>query len=288
MAISRRAVSANFGFQVPESFVQLLEISRTVDLYEALYTTLGSDISQFVDPDLHDHSIVGQHTWQPEFFEFLRPGEDGIGQGFVIHAPELSQDEWPIFEHDPSGFNGDMVFLGRTLREALEMLVARDPVYAGRDTDLRENPQYVALATAFDLSLERKTLFRRIKFADCYVPHVPAGWRFEPAADMIGALAPAELFADEQPFVHLFHERFGLDRPAAHAAMFEQVKHLLHDGFMGSALVGVRRLYRDNLRDPAGTPPRQYLELWAEIYAALERPLLEKAVCDRLQIETDS
>jgi hypothetical protein len=284
MTVARRALrdalTISFGFHVPESCAHLIELSEHIDLGEAFGTELSLSKDDWTSPRWRGHAIL-YHTWQPEFFEFLGPGEDGIGQGFVVHAPELDQDEWPVFEHDPSGFNGDMVFLGSTLTEALEMLVAHDRVYSGREMDLAANASYAALAPSLGLSLHRKTLVRRTRLEECYVPYTPSGWRFEQCGDMIGALAPIESFAETQLRLGVFLERYDNDRTAARAAMTDEARALLKRGFAGSALLGIRRLYRAVALSDVGDQC-ELLELWADAYAVLRRPLLERVVRERL------
>jgi hypothetical protein len=278
----RDALSTSFGFRVADSFVTFLETAQTIDLWKAINAEVRMAEIDLSAPQWAAHPMI-YHTWQPEFFAFLSPGEDGITYGFVVHAPELQQDEWPVFESDPSGYNGDMVFLAETLPHALEMLVATDPMYSGRDEPLTNNPSYVALAARMGLSLERQTLRRRTSPEDCYVPHTPAGWRFEKCDDMIGVLAPAKNFAVEQPQLETFLDQHGNDPAAARAAMIHHARWLLADGFPASSLSGVRQLLHTS--DLVVGERGELLDILADIYATLGRPVLERVTRDRILYE---
>jgi len=264
----RAALTISYGFRVPASFARLVDLSKTIDLEAALGAFLSIGEEEWLAPAWRDHATP-YHTWQPEFFEVLRTGMDGISQGFVVHAPELEREEWPVFEDDPSWSGRPLTFLGETLPVALEMLVAHDEVWEPRDTDLIANADYVSLASAMELSLERKTLFRRTNSDDCFVPDVPPGWRFEKCADMIGVLAPAATFCEE-----------GV-QPELSAAVI-RARGLLERGFAGSALLLVRNAFHEA---GAAEEPKDLLEAWADSYAALGRPLLERVVRKRIRAQ---
>ncbi len=235
------------------------------------------------EPAFHNMAIDVYDTWVPEFFEIMQAGVDGIGYGLVLHAPELARDEWPMFEHSPDDYQAARpVFLGETLVEGLEMLVAHDPRCEPRNDDLRENHAYAARASAMGLSFERKTLVRRTTGKDCYVPPTPDDWRFVPCSDMIGTLAPRAAFAAENPHRKTFLERAGDDRPAAAEAMLAHTRAMLADGLPGSALATIRCAYGWRaLLDDAKV--NETLTLWADAYDALGRPILAFVVRDRMK-----
>jgi hypothetical protein len=262
----RDNLSESFGFRVPLSLAQLVSAAQRIDLESALGTMLGFGEQQWLAPSWAPHAMLGYHTFQPEFFCILRPGVDGIEQGLAVHAPEIEREEYPLFESDPSGYNGEMVFLGANLREGLEMLVAHDSCYEDRDEPLTANSDYVALARDFGLSLERKTLIRRAGSDQCYVPPVPDGWKFEKCGDMIGTLAPAELFTES-------------DEETMPADPIERTRRLLDSGYFGSALSSIRRAAWTS----RGVSRAEVLQIWADVYSALKRPLLERVV--RLQLQ---
>lgn len=271
----RDNLSISYGFRVPLSFARLVIASQKINLEEALETMLGIGEEEWTRPAWRAHAMLGYHTFQPEFFCILHPGVDGIDQGLVVHAPEIPQEEYPLFECDPSGFSGDMAFLGADLRTGLEMLVAHQQGFREDALGpLTENTAYVALAEELHLSLERKTLTRLTAREHCYVPPIPVGWKFEKCGDMVGALAPAELFTgEERGFAHFLNERNG-DAEAALKDLVEHAHELLQQGYFGSALLAIRRAW---LNDRGNFDPDR-LALWADIYRALGRPPLERVV----------
>jgi hypothetical protein len=280
---ARDALSTAYGFRVPLAYARLVLAARSIDLQEAVNVVrLCVDESDLREPAFRNTAIDVYDTWVPEFFEIMQAGVDGIGYGLVVHAPELARDDWPMFEHSPDDYQAARpVFFGETLGEGLEMLVAHDPRYEPRTDDLRDNPAYTALASAMGLSLERKTLVRRTLGTECYIPPTPEGWRFVPCSDMIGTLAPQAAFAAENPHGKAFLERAGDDRRAAAEAILAHTRAMLGAGLPGSALATIRCVYRWRaLLDDAKV--HEMLQLWADVYDALDRPLLAGVVRDRI------
>lgn len=98
-------------------------------------------------------------------------------------------------------------------------------------------------------------------------PSIPQGWRYEPAPDGIGVLAPADKFAAEEPTL-----------PFTAAA----AEKSLTVGHPATALLGIRRtLWTDlNIFDDEIT--ERLAPTWIRAYEALGRPLLAQIVRARL------
>lgn len=278
----RAGFSNSYGFRIPESFVELYRLRQQINLDKAV------NVAWF-DVEANDEAAVARRphmndyaTWLPEFFPIMSTGCDGIGYGFVVHAPELDQHEWPVFERNPSNYDeARLVFFGATLREALETMVSHDPGYVAQSDEEALSADYRALAAELGLSLERKQFVRRTTGAEIYVPRTPPGWKFVGCRDMVGSLAPADAFAADNPHWNTYLAEANGNREEARTAMIAYAKAMLHEGFPGSALVAIRCVYATV---PWEELPEQLeiLELWAWVYAALGRPLLEAAVRDRI------
>lgn len=128
--------------------------------------------------------------------EFFPIGEMPTGTvlGYVVHAPELGADDYPVATFDER--TGDAVALvGRTTREALETLaaaqLAADEI---RGSALARHEQHLALARLLALPEITPDKARRRWDTEGgplpVVPEVPPGYVYWPGTDGVGTLVP--------------------------------------------------------------------------------------------------
>ena len=117
----RARLSAKLGFTVPTAFVTCMRV-----LYE-LAERDGLEVSglfyEVFGLELAGEEARYQQT-PPELFPFARLGVDGVHYGYVIHAPELSPEGYPVGEMCPMDFDEGVFLVGNTTLEALENLAS--------------------------------------------------------------------------------------------------------------------------------------------------------------------
>src|SRR3712207_4947917 len=102
---TRESLSAEYGFPVPEAFVTVVRVA--VDACRGRDEEFGSFYSDIADLYLTPDCRYQQTP--PELFPIGRMGVDGVHYGYVLHAPELGQEEYPVGQLCPMDSEG--VFL---------------------------------------------------------------------------------------------------------------------------------------------------------------------------------
>ena len=92
---TRAALSEALGFTVPEAFVTFIE---------TIYEQSGRDSQKWPDcfATVTGIELASVHfrysQTPPELFTFATLGVDGVHYGYVIHAPELPAEDYPVGE----------------------------------------------------------------------------------------------------------------------------------------------------------------------------------------------
>jgi hypothetical protein len=135
---------------------------------------------------------AGRHSYPctpPELFAVGAAGVDGIHDGFVVHAPELPANDYPLAVLNPMSASDGIRALGATAREGLSRLVASALEDPRREAAARD------IASRLGLTPARGPSFGVYSPAlPALEPVVPAGWRHETSTDGVGVLAPVEAF----------------------------------------------------------------------------------------------
>lgn len=203
------------GFRIPAPIVRIFDY--LAGLEEAEYLEPWELQLRFA-PLLYDFSpdLLGARSWPlPDLpretcqelgylttpFE-LSPvswnGGDGLHYDWVVHAPELDADDFPMVSFAP--LEDGAVWLGDDTAQGLgNLMVGRRK---GRLEFDREDPlgtaEWETLASLIGRRPvpddERITAGARSELS-C-VPRVPDGYRFEDGPDGVGVLAPAHSFGD--------------------------------------------------------------------------------------------
>lgn len=207
----------------------------------------------------------------PELFPFGRVGLDGIHFGFVIHAPELEQQDLPIGVIDPSGLVEGVKLLGTNFEHALERLLSE-----ALEIDPTDEERVYAIASLLNVhpDLDKRNL-NYMEYGELIVPVIPQGWHFEPSSDGIGVLAPREAFIENSPTC----KTWSFDLPNYPYYQIDAALQLAEDCLCrnspGSALFILRELYWRSTDDRAFIHSK---ELWQATYAQLNRPLLSNVI----------
>jgi hypothetical protein len=269
-------------FEIPPRFVALLDwlladyrpggYQRTYEaallrlphgLYDVDSYLLDARAGVPIVDDWAAQGELGKPNHPRELIPFAQRAGTGRVYGWVLLAPELESDDLPCVSCDSEHDDG-AAWLGDDTQQALEnMLVGslRDSQeYRPEDPSPTEHPSWAALCAALALRPDyaRTDITVDAISTRSFAPEVPPGWQYVPTDDGIGVLAPTSTFASE-PFVlaSLDGEESTLALAQAH----------LRAGHPASALVVVKDGYYDE-------SPRRLVELQAEAFLALGRPVL--------------
>ncbi|MEU6711231.1 hypothetical protein ABZ897_07080 [Nonomuraea sp. NPDC046802] len=235
----------------------------------------------------------------PEFIPFGALGTGGY-VGWLVPAPELGRLDHPVAL--ASGHDYGVTLIGADTRDGLEFMLSwtlrrsredeepAPPEWRDKDTWLAQNQWLIdaraqrrnlidRLATELDVHPDPDRSHPGSSWRDSVVVRdnefdiafdVPDGWRHENGDDGIGVLAPADAYADEEPYVSWQSSPFDLVLAAA--------SQLLDDGHPASALLGLKDTFVNG-------PPCYFADLkplWARAYRDLGRP----GFAERLELMT--
>ncbi len=190
-------------------------------------------------------------------------GGDGLHYDWAALAPELDEDDFPMVSFAPGDEDG-AVWLGDDTAEGLANLLVghrRSWEEAGDDLpdpalDARWATLVEAIGRAPALTDSRISAGARSGLE--LAPKVPSGWRYEPAADGVGVLAPNASFGalDVASVV-------GMDA----SSRAQDATRLMRAGAYAGALVQWKEL-----RAELGHPP-DVIERMGECYVGLGRAM---------------
>jgi hypothetical protein len=294
------SLSARYGFRIPLMFAQFIrfnleawenanyqEYYSCVDRrYDVLLFYLRGLAGQMLAPELVFNS--GRYFHTPlELFPFGGNGCDGIHYGYVIHAPELQLNDYPIGEFSPMDGTG-VSLIGSTTRAAFECFISETLAYYDECLDLSDVNEVLKKELIVDLArtlmiTPTPTTIRQ-NYETPIIPDVPDGWHYEPSGDGVGVLAPKAAFAPDTLTLQTwsFDPRRSDDLyyvPQDTAGALNAAKLALNQNYPATALFILREAY---WRDPDGDVFAAAVELWQHTYFELGRPLLAQAVLQEL------
>jgi hypothetical protein len=275
---TRETLSSEYGFRVPEAFVTVVGAA-----YEATGGERGQ-VACFYDDicNMLLDSERGRYSkTPPELFPVGWMGVDGVHYGYVIHAPELEQEEYPMGELCPMDSDG-VFLLGRDTREAFENLLSQTLLYwedelEGLDPEEIDNDDLEEIAAGRQrielVSRALKIEPRTDKAPRRYnsegnglpiVPPTPSGWLHRPSTDGIGVLAPVEAF---RPGGVKEVDPHGPPEP-----FLREAESAVRDGFPATALFYLREAYWHHWTDRS--MQTELARRMSDAYRMLGRPQL--------------
>ncbi len=196
----------------------------------------------------------------PELFPIGDTGGDGEHYGYVVHAPELGWDDYPLASLVPGESDG-AVPIGDGTMDAVANLAGF--YHAERPLDADEREVLDRLGVPFDPA--RGARVRPLVGGDYarIEPRFPDGWRHVMMFDRIGVAAPAALFGDDPLET--------LPRATPSRIFLERAETALARGWPAAALFYLK-LGRDgaDVDDAYGT----VLERLWETYRAMGRGII--------------
>lgn len=272
---TRNALSIQYGFPVPEAFVTLVRVAfeGCRDIDEPLEAFYDDICSLYLGPD------CGYQQTPPELFPFGSMGVDGVHYGYVIHAPELPAEDYPVGELCPMDSDG-VIEVGADTLTAIENLISSSLQYWFEwEPSLRPAPEKLmrcqrriaSISAALEINPDRSMALRRYGpngQGIAVTPNVPDGWMHLATANGIGVLAPRAAFLPGGT------PQLALDSdPEAFIALGRAA---MDSGFPASALAHYRDGYWQNWTNEA--VKGCFTRGMADCYLALGRPLLADVV----------
>lgn len=206
-------------------------------------------------------------------------GGDGLHFDWVVHAPELDEDDFPMVSFSHVDENG-AAWLGDDTAEGLaNLLVAHHSgwaQYTPDDLDPSLDPLWRTLVDAIgrEPDLASAHILEGGRSERTLVPRVPNGYRFEPGSDGIGVLARADAFGDVDV----------ASPPSPAIATLDDARRLFDAGAFAGALVRLKQLR--GLRRRADEPT--VVEHMAACYDGLGRTMHARRARRWLELKSHS
>lgn len=240
----RQSISAALGLLVPPPFV---------DLVQWIYDEANGDpyrcaefFNERIGLAVADESFRYEST-PCELFPFGHTCVDGDHYGYLVHAPEMPADDYPVCHFCPMDSDG-VITKGRGTCDGLMLVMS----FWGKS---RLHPDHPRWETALKNLPEK--FGEEIDVAN--VISIPRGWRFQPSSDGVGVLAPGALFSSNEVAAL---DKYGPVEPYLHAAAAA-----LRQGHLATALYYLREGFWFNFSNH----PFALCELLCEVYEALNR-----------------
>jgi hypothetical protein len=252
---SRVTVSTALGFGVPAPFI---------DLVEWIYDQADGDpyrcAEVFVERVglwIADESYRYDST-PCELFPFGKTGVDGGHFGYLVHAPELRGDDYPICYHCPMDSDGVIIEGAGTYDGLLSIILfwSKSELYPDG------SGWVAALETVRNRPEESLSVQEAV--------YIPSGWQFRASSDGVGVLAPSSLF---DPNGVATFDPYGPIEPYVDAAA-NAIRH----GYLATALYHLREGYWFNWVNR----PVPLCELLCDVYEKLDRECLAKVIRARV------
>lgn len=243
---SQEELSKQLGCRVPVPLVAIVRIAHEVsggdsEVYSRPYRNPGP---LYLAGDSARYS-----TTPPELFPISKTQVDGEHWGYVVHAPELDEDDFPLATYCPMDSDG-VLPLGMNTGDAWVRLLADSGGELPRDFVERVTDEL--RLTASSEALPEKL-----------VPLCPRGWRYLPTQDGVGVLAPSEAFDDDL-------------RPQTSDSLLATIVRALESRRPATALALIKEAWWQS------GDPEEFLLLfhdaWIASYEALDRKVLADVI----------
>ena len=266
VAPTKQSLSDAFGFAVPPAFVEVVLIA-----WHESKSKL--DISCFFDDAFGGFRFgaaeLRYHQTPAEFFPVGTMGVDGVHYGYVVHAPELDQSDYPMGELCPMD-EGGVFLLGTDTTDGFSNLVSSAPDYAESDEESVRGIRLLSERLGFGPeSGESAGRYGPDGNGIEITPVIPEGWHHLRTMDGIGVLAPRSQFQDTAiPATDRYRT------PCQHYVT--GAEQASRRGFHGTALAYLREAYWHHWTEDGVRA--SVLGMMAQEYAALGRPSLADVV----------
>ena len=264
-------ISLAFGFPAPPPFVELIQA-----IYDVAGTAEHADrlCWDLLGLRAEGASARYEELTPPELFPIGSTGGDGVHYGYLLHAPELPADDYPLGCFLPGNSDG-VLYLGCSTREAVENIVAY--VHREGPGELSKDAGKVLAKLGLRIDPARSKRVRWLE-GERYrrVPprEIPPGYRHVMTRDGVGVLAPEAAFGND-PLTSL-----GWHLPPAR--FIDAAQRAIDLKLEGAALFYLKE-GRDraevNREDPASLEQyRKLIDMLANTYHRLGRGLIAEHV----------
>ena len=241
---NRASLSAKLGFTVPTAFISCMRI--LYELAERDSLEVPGLFYEVFGLELAGEEARYQQT-PPELFPFAQLGVDGVHYGYVIHAPELSPEDYPVGEMCPMDFDKGVFLVGNSTLDALENLASWQLNNVAQESTHRSEYTHAIIAeVSHAIGIEPHPEKAERRYGDDgnglpVIPVVPSGWHFVPTSDGVGVLAPEDTFRPKHSDGIELREEF--DRFTDVNQCIRRADRAYKDGYLGTALYLLRECY---------------------------------------------
>lgn len=176
----RKTISDALGVSAPVAFTRLVEW-----IYDKALGDPYRCVEMFVEfVGLCPADGTGRYESTPcELFPFGHTGVDGDHYGYLVHAPELNADDYPVCHFCPMDSDG-VIVVGAGTYDGLADAIK----FYGKPALSPDQPEWRS-------ALGDRKSNQNENGLDCAsVVAIPPDWTFLPSADGVGVLAPSRLF----------------------------------------------------------------------------------------------
>jgi hypothetical protein len=249
-----------------EKFLKILEDysnRNNLDLSEILEEYLGIAY-------LGGEELRYQQT-PPELIPFASQGVDGVHYGYVIHAPEIPQSDYPIGELCPMDDDG-VLLCGENTNIAIENLLSfqletNDYSNEVHRDFIKELHKYKIKAS----KLKANRMYDKNGNGKKVKPLIPKNYKHIPTMDGIGALAPIDTFSKTKLAVYEISDINIFEKFIIYS------EEAINKGLYGDALYYLKELYWNNWTENnkiniiLGLLEKTYRALNREVYASINK-----------------
>jgi hypothetical protein len=247
------------GFSLPQKLVDIL--AAFADRFGGPRAGMAK-LAEYLGSDhfVHVDSARDYEQTPAEFFPFLATGGGGIHYGYLVHAPELQQEDHPVIDYDPGGRY--VRYCGNTTAEGIETIISwlhADEGFA--DIDI---PFLNSIGIFPAAEKKERAFYSNYSYDDLVgLPlSMPDGWSFRMTYDGVGVLAPGELFgADDRSW----------DFASSIDDMTAEAQRCIDQGFFASALYHLRQAWWLKHGDSSREKLRQTRDMMVKVYRLMGR-----------------
>lgn len=231
------------------------------------------DFASTVEESLRNHPYsVAPHT-PFEFFVFGHQGGDGLVYGYLILAPELSQEDYPVASFAAIDNSGPW-WLGEHTRQAFENLLTVtirgiSEYRPEKLPDFYDDAKYKFLCEAFDLKpdIRNEEIKAGARTNKRVIPTVPDGWHYESDDRGVGVLTQKGKFNFDFDHTNLMAVK--------QVDLLDIAIQQMKKDYDGTAVLLLNRLYNLSYDAEKITEVCKYIK---EAYYKLGKDLLAKSV----------
>jgi hypothetical protein len=251
----RQTISAAVGFPVPAPFADL--VAWIFDEAKGDPYRCVEVFGERVGLGVADRSSRYEST-PPELFPFGHTGVDGDHYGYLVHAPELQVDDYPVCHYCPMDSDG-IIVKGVGTFDGLAFIIS---FWAKSEL----HPAGRKWAAAMKKTHRKRQAELDVEDA---IP-IPRDWHFQKSSDGVGVLAHKTLFSADGVTT--------LDRYGPVESYVCAAEGAIRQGHLATALYYLREGYWHRWTEH----PMLLCELMCKVYERLGRECLAEVVRERM------